>query len=33
MMDMAEAVDKRKSSVKTHSLKDVLRESKIRKLK
>jgi len=29
MMDIAEAVDKRKKTVKTHSLKDVLRESKI----
>lgn len=29
MMDIAEAVDKRKNSVKTHSLKDVLRESEI----
>lgn len=29
MMDIAEAVDKRKNSVKTHSLKDVLRENKI----
>jgi PHD/YefM family antitoxin component YafN of YafNO toxin-antitoxin module len=29
MMDIAEAVDNRKKSVKTHSLKDVLRENKI----
>jgi len=29
MMDIAEAVDKRKNSSKTHSLKDLLRESKI----
>jgi PHD/YefM family antitoxin component YafN of YafNO toxin-antitoxin module len=29
MMDIAEAVDKRKNSVKTHSLRDVLRENKI----
>ena len=29
MMDIAEAVDKRKNSVKLHSLKDILRESKI----
>jgi PHD/YefM family antitoxin component YafN of YafNO toxin-antitoxin module len=29
MMDIAETVDKRKNSVKTHSLKDVLRENKI----
>jgi PHD/YefM family antitoxin component YafN of YafNO toxin-antitoxin module len=29
MMDIAEAVDKRKNSLKVHSLKDVLRESKI----
>jgi PHD/YefM family antitoxin component YafN of YafNO toxin-antitoxin module len=29
MMDIAEAVDKRKNSLKTHSLKDVLRENKI----
>jgi PHD/YefM family antitoxin component YafN of YafNO toxin-antitoxin module len=29
MMDIAEAVDKRKNSLKTHSLLDVLKESKI----
>jgi len=29
LMDIAEAVDKRKNSAKTHSLKDVLRENKI----
>lgn len=29
MMDIAEAVDKRKNSVKTYSLKDVMRENKI----
>jgi PHD/YefM family antitoxin component YafN of YafNO toxin-antitoxin module len=29
MMDIAEAVDKRKNSIKTYSLKDVLRENKI----
>jgi PHD/YefM family antitoxin component YafN of YafNO toxin-antitoxin module len=29
MMDIAEAVDKRKNSRKTYSLKDVLRENKI----
>jgi len=29
MMDIAAAVNKRKNSVKNHSLKDVLRESKI----
>ncbi len=29
MMDIAETVDKRKNSRKTHSLKDVLRENKI----
>ena len=29
MMDIAETVDKRKNSAKTHSLKDVLRENKI----
>jgi PHD/YefM family antitoxin component YafN of YafNO toxin-antitoxin module len=29
MMDIAESVDKRKSSAKTYSLKDVLRENKI----
>ena len=29
MMDIAEAVDKRKNSVKTHTLREVLRENKI----
>jgi PHD/YefM family antitoxin component YafN of YafNO toxin-antitoxin module len=29
MIDIAEVVDKRKKSVKTHSLQDVLKESKI----
>jgi len=29
MMDIAEAVDKRKNSTKTHSLRDVLKESRI----
>ena len=29
MMDIAETVDKRKKSVKTHSLQDVLKENKI----